>query len=284
MGKRKQSTAKDADRKANASLRKRGRVWWTHFGFKGQFFRFSLGTSDRSKAKREAKKLIALAVAGKISAVARTPADRKARRSASLKRSNTDPRVSAAAKRRNAKRWKNASEEDRKAHGAAIAASVTPARRRELSETTAGLWKDKDYRTRIVASQSRYWAVERHRKEQSGRLLAAGKKLKVQENRRKGKLTAARNLLRRRGVLKGPGKRGRKAMATTEREFFKHGLAIEMSIPAALRADQRAIEDARVAYSDKEHLPLKLCGTYHRRFRAEIKENPSLLPDEVSSR
>jgi hypothetical protein len=280
---RKNRADRSADEKAEASLRKRGLVWWTHFGFKGQFFRFSLGTSDRSRAKRQAKKLIALAEAGKISAVAKTPAERSDRRSASLKRSHTDPKVSAATTRAIKRRWKKfSSKKDRKAHGAAIRDSVTSERRRELSETTTALWKDHGYRKRQVTAQTKRWSDKSERKAQSRRLLAAGEKLSVQENRKKGRLKAARNLLRRRGILKPAGTPGRKATPTQEKDFFKIGFAIEMSIQPALREDKKAIEEARTAYSVREHMPRKLCGTYHRRYKAKVLANPSLIPDGAS--
>jgi hypothetical protein len=278
---RKNRANRSADEKAEASLRKRKLVWWTHFGFKGQFFRFSLGTSDRSRAKRQAKKLIALAEAGKISAVAQTPAERSARRSASLKRSHADPKVSVVTRRANKRRWKNTSKEELKAHGAAIRAGTTPEIRLERAETTEDLWKDPDYRKRNVRSQKRRWSKRtpsgrRNRKAQSRALTVARAKPEVKKNHEKGKLTAARNLLRRRGVLAKPRKRGRKPMPTKDKEYFKHGLAIEMSIPPALREDENAIEKARTAYSIKTGLPRKLCAQYHRHFKADIKANPSL--------
>ena len=282
---RKNRADRSADEKAEASLRRRGLVWWTHFGFKGQFFRFSLGTSDRSRAKRQAKKLIALAEAGKISAVAQTPAERSARRSASLKRSHADPEVSAATTKANKGRWKSASNEDHKAHGSAIRAGITPAMRLERSKNTKGLWKKERYRKRHVAASTAYWYVTSNRTAQSRRLLAAGKKSSVQENRKKGRLKAARNLLRRRGALKKPAQPGRKPTPAEMKDFFKHSLAIEMSIPRALRADKKAIEEARAAYSDKMHMPRALCGTYHRRFAAFLRANPSLvIPDGDSLR
>src|SRR5690242_9951923 len=48
------------------SIYKRGNVYWTHFGLKGQDLRQSLRTSHWQEAKREGKKLIAKAEAGKI--------------------------------------------------------------------------------------------------------------------------------------------------------------------------------------------------------------------------
>jgi hypothetical protein len=261
------------DEKAKASLRKRGLVWWTHFGLEGQFFRFSLGTSDKSKAQREARRLIALARAGKITAVAGSRKGRADRQSASAKKTATDPKVSAAVKRRNKKRWRNASGEDRKRHGETIRDSAkAQAARLEVGKEVRRRWdEDPKYRNRITRGVNRYWSKEHNRKAQSITLLAAREDPKKQENWRKGQLKAARKLLRRRGVLKPAGKLGRKTVPVEEREFFKRGLAIEMSIPPRLRSDKKAIERARAAYSEKEHQPRQLCATYHRHYRALIK-------------
>jgi hypothetical protein len=271
------------DEKAKASLRKRGLVWWTHFGFKGQFFRFSLGTSDKSKAQREAKRLIALAKTGKITAVAGSPEGRAARQSASAKKTATDPKVSAATEKRNAKRWKYASAEDRKRHGETIRNSpIAQAARLEVGRKVAKRWKDPAYKKRVARGVNRYWSDPRKHELHSQILLASGKKPKVQRNRRMGRLKAARNLLRRRGFLKEAGTRGRKTTPAPEKETFKIGLAIEMSIPRGLREDRKAIEEARTAYSERNHLPRELCATYHRRCRALLKANPSLIPDGAS--
>jgi hypothetical protein len=271
------------DEKAEASLRKRGLVWWTHFGLNGHFFRFSLGTSDKAKAQRRAKKLIALAKAGKIAAVASSPEERAARQSVSAKNTATDPKVSAAAKRRNRKRWKKASKKDRRTHGDAIRAGLTPEILLERSKTTTDLWKDDDYAESHKKASKEYWSKKSHRKAQSRRQLAAGEKLKVQENRRKGRLKAARNLLRRRGLLKNPRQRGAHSTPVQEKEFFKVGLGVETLIPPALRKDKAAIEAARDAYCAhvRPNLPRGLCGTYHRRFRAILKSNPSFAPPFV---
>jgi integrase len=48
------------------SLYKRGSVYWTKFGLKGQIFRQSLRTSDPEKAKRKETQLIAQAAQGKL--------------------------------------------------------------------------------------------------------------------------------------------------------------------------------------------------------------------------
>ena len=110
----KQSVENNAEQKAGASLRKRGTVWWEHFGFKGLFFRRSLGTSDRSEAKIEAKKLIALAEAVKIQTTASSPDERKEQMRAWAKKSFADPKVSAKVTRANRKSWADFSRTPRK--------------------------------------------------------------------------------------------------------------------------------------------------------------------------
>jgi integrase len=50
------------------SLYKRGNVYWTKFGIKGQIFRQSLGTSDLEKATRKETQVIARAAQGKLRA------------------------------------------------------------------------------------------------------------------------------------------------------------------------------------------------------------------------
>lgn len=280
---RKNRADRSPDEKAEAGLRKRGFIWWAHFGFKGQFFRFSLGTSDRSKAKRQAKKLITLAEAGKISAVAQTPAERSARRSASLRRSHTDPKVSAKVTRANRKSWSTADQERHDHHSEAIKNALAPPEVRALmSERSTENWKRPGYRERNSRAVRKGWAPKRLRKQQSNRLKAACARPEVQENRLKGRARFYREFLRKRGVLKEPGKPGRRRTPTEERDFFKHGRAIEISIPPASRADQRAIEGARAVYSREAHMPRALCATYHRRFRAFLRDNPSFIPDGAS--
>ena len=50
------------------SLYKRGNIYWTKFGLRGQIFRQSLGTSDPDKARRKETQLIAKAAQGKLRA------------------------------------------------------------------------------------------------------------------------------------------------------------------------------------------------------------------------
>jgi hypothetical protein len=281
---RKKRSEMTADEYATASLRKRGHVWWTHFGFKGDFFRFSLGTSDRSKAKREAKRLISLAMAGKITATASSPDERRERRSASLRKLRDDPRVSAARKKANAKRWKNASEEDHIQHAQAIRDSATPERRRALSKTATALWKDDGYRKRITRSQKKYWRVDRHRKEHSKLLTPIFAKPEVQKRRLEGRLAWAKKFLRRGGVLAEPGKRGRKPEPADQTQWFKIGLAIDELIPRTSRPDRGAITAARKAHSRDTGLPLGTCGRYHSRYRRWLAANRSTISEEISSR
>jgi hypothetical protein len=279
---------KAADRRADASLRRRRLVWWTHFGFKGQFFRFSLGTSDRSRAKRLAKKLIALAEAGKISAVAQTPDERKVRRSASLKRSHADPKVSAAATRAAKGRWKKASKEDREEHGDAIRAGQTPEIRRAMAEATTDLWKDSDYVKRVRRGQKRFWSDRTpsgrsHRRAQSKTLTAACKRPEVKASRFAGKLASVAALLRAARRKKNPGKRG-PVPKPTESTWHRIGSKIHEKIPVTMRSDRHVITAARKAYSEETRgrVSLEMCASYHRRYMHWLKANPPVVSEVPS--
>lgn len=191
----------DPGRRAARSLRKRGCIWWTHFGCKGQFFRRSLGTSDRSKATREAETLIALAEAGKIQATASSIEERKAQKSASLKKSDADPKLNRALCRRNQKGWDGRDSESRERHSEAIkAAASRPGAGKVRSERSTSLWLDKDYRDRNTAAVNKGWKSRKLRKQQSERIKAARARPEVKAHHLAGRYRAAETLLKQRGA------------------------------------------------------------------------------------
>ncbi len=209
MGNRK-ADGIDRERRAARSLRKRGYIWWTHFGCKGQFFRRSLGTSDRSGATREAEKLIALAETGKLQPTASSDAEREAQRGASLKKSYADPKLESAANRRSQERWDRMDPESRRQHSEAIkAAHNRPGARKRLSETTKSLWQSSDYRERNTAAVDKAWKSRKLRKQQSERIKAARARPEVKAHHLAGRYRAAERLLRQRGAASdgGPARR-----------------------------------------------------------------------------
>jgi hypothetical protein len=191
----------DRKRRAAASLRKRGHIWWTHFGSKGQFFRRSLGTSDRSEAKREAAKLIALAEAGKIQATASSVDERSKQKSASLEKSYADKKLLSAATKRNQEGWDGRSKESRDQHRAAIkAAANRPGARKLRSETGKSVWQRPGHAERVTAAVKMGWKPKKKRKQQSERIKAACAKPEVQARRLAGRYRAAEKLLQRRAA------------------------------------------------------------------------------------
>ena len=204
----KKANRKDRKRRAAASLRKRGHIWWTHFGCRGQFFRRSLCTSNRSTAEREAAQLIALAEAGKIQATAPSVDERKQQKSASLKKSYADPKVHADVSRRNQERWDNADAESRKRHRESITASANrPGVPKRKSETSKSVWRRPGYPERVSLAVKRAWTPTR-RKEQSKTLTAACARPEVKANRLAGRYKAAKALLERERAEsdRGPGR------------------------------------------------------------------------------
>jgi hypothetical protein len=206
----------DLERRAAASLRKRGNVWWTHFGCNGQFFRRSLGTSDRSEATSEARKLIALAEAGKLPARASSPRERKDWKSSSLTKSYSDPKVLAKATRRNRRTWAKATDDHRKRHrDGLIAAANRPGKRQQLSETTEKLWSapgtasEPSYRERNSAAVRDAWKPRKKREQHGEKISAARKRPEVKANHLAGRIQAAEDLLRRvaeQSAETGPGR------------------------------------------------------------------------------
>jgi hypothetical protein len=215
MGNRK-ADGIDRERRAARSLRKRGYIWWTHFGCKGQYFRRSLGTSDRSKATRAAEKLIALAEAGKIQATASSIDERNERRSASLKKADADPKVHSALRRRNQESWDGRDTESRTRHSEAIkAAANRPGARERLSETIKSVWQRPSYRDHNVAAVKKAWKSRKLRKRQSKKIKKACTRPDVKARRLAGRYRAAENLLKQRaaasdgGTARRPGRPSR---------------------------------------------------------------------------
>ena len=144
------SAEKNANQKAEASLRKRGNVWWTQFVVKGLFLRRSLGTSDLSTAKIEAKRLIALADAGKIHATASSPAERAAQKSSSLRKSFSDSRVNASMSRARRESWAAASPERRRRHRKGIKTAANhPGMHERRSESSKEAWQRDGYASAV---------------------------------------------------------------------------------------------------------------------------------------
>jgi hypothetical protein len=200
------NTPRRRETRAASSLRKRGYIWWTHFGCKGQFFRRSLGTSDRKKAKRKAEKLIALAEAGKIQSAASSADERKDQKSASLKKSYADTKLHSAVCRRNQNTWDGMDQESRDRHSAALkAAANRPGARKLLRERSTDLWQDNDYRDRNVAAVNKGWKSQKLRKQQSKTIKAACLRPEVKAHRLAGRYRAAETLLKQRAEARDGG-------------------------------------------------------------------------------
>ena len=282
--KKKQSAKKKAaDRRADTSLRKRGIIWWTHFGFKGQFFRRSLGTSNRTEAKLEASKLIALAEAGKIQATTSSLAERKEQKSASLAKSHADPKMHAADVRRAKSTWADADDEQRKLHREGIKNALAPnSVRDEMSDRGKENWQRPGYRKLVTSKINKTWASERKRKKHSKTITAARAKPEVKAAHLAGRLKSAAALLRASRRKKNPGKRG-PVPKPTENSWFKIGSKIHEKIPITMRSDPTAVTAARKAYSEETggRVSLEMCGSYHRRYVRWLKANPSSGQSEV---
>jgi hypothetical protein len=285
MENRKRSAAKDADRRAAASLRKRRIIWWTHFGFKGQFFRRSLGTSNRTKAKLEARKLIALAEAGKIQATTSSLTERKEQKRASLEKSHADPKMHAADVTRAKRTWAKAGKKKRKLHRERIKEALAPdSVRAEMSDRGKENWQRPGYRKRNTTAVKEGWASKRKRKKQSKTITAARARPEVKAAHLAGRLKSAAALLRDSRRKKNPGKRG-PVPKPTEGSWFRIGSKIHEKIPITMRSDPTAVTAARKAYSEETRgrVSLEMCGSYHRRYVHWRKANPSVgLPESPS--
>jgi hypothetical protein len=302
------------DEKAEASLRKRKTTWYAHFSFNGQFFSRSLGTSDRTKAKRAAKKLISLVATGKEQR-ASSPAERSARQAAALRKTLALPGASeikrvAAEKSWSPKRkitagatqkqtWTDLNVKAARIDG--IEKSWTKKRRDAAGAQMTKNMADPDFRKSRLAGLKLSNADPETKKRKSATLrktlaLPKVRRKRLRQIRKMSRTPEARAAkskrmkkqwsdLRAAAALnvpartKEPQKRGRKMLPGEEKEPLKIGRAIEMSIPPALRSDKKAIEAARTAYSG--HLSRELCAEYHRRYRRWLKANTS--PPEVSA-
>jgi hypothetical protein len=279
---------KNANQKAEASLRKRGTVWQAHFGFKGQFFQRSLGTSDRSKAKIEAKKLIAMAEAGKIHATASSPAERAAQKSSSLRKSYSDPKVNAKLTRARRKSWAAASPEFRRRHREAIkVATNRPGMHERRSETTKQVWQRPGYKERNSRAVRKGWASPSLRKRQSKKITAACARPEVKANRLAGRLRGAAAFLELHGHKNAQGAASAPAHAKTRQrrtskpqnltERYRIGSMVEQKVGGG-PFTRRAIVSARFAVAAETHHEYDTVKKYHLAYLRATRAVPDQGP------